>query len=534
MQNGNGSMPSRSDRPGRLSGLTLLWTSLLVVLLSPSFVGAQVQKNIFHNANILADHDFEPTRKNTLETLGSTIKSIEQHSKVGSKLHNTFDHLRNKKTGIYDLKGKTILPGFHNGDVRLIFAALKDQWVNLNGSLEQIATKLKEAQSKTTARVLDNKGQAWIIGYAVQTEPTLDDLNDHPIWLWHYTFEKAYINKKAKKLLDVDSNFLVDRNALDHFRKRFKPTIDEVAGGIERTQAELLRAGIVSIQTKLLFEDVEVLALKKLFDEKKLKIRVGVWGPLERLSAFQELAASRLPNDWIRLLGLFTDVDGLFAIDAANTLESPKQPLQAFHSQEALDALVLQANKAGFPVRLAASGSKGVTMAMTAIDRSKQKLFNSRIHNSIDRATHCPPQIFDRLALTRTQVMIYPTSSDNVLATTITGHIKQVTPYATMDKSNVLMSVAQEWPSETLDTWRAFQLLSQEIGAKAALNAFTINPARALQEDHLWGTLRDGKLADFIVVNKDPISLNPKTTQVEMTVVDGQIVYSATPNNQTN
>lgn len=56
-----------------------------------------------------------------------------------------------------------------------------------------------------------------------------------------------------------------------------------------------------------------------------------------------------------------------------------------------------------------------------------------------------------------------------------------------------------------------------------ALKALTINPARALNIDDRLGSIEEGKDADLVVFNGEPLET---TTKVLMTIVNGNIVYS--------
>ena len=68
----------------------------------------------------------------------------------------------------------------------------------------------------------------------------------------------------------------------------------------------------------------------------------------------------------------------------------------------------------------------------------------------------------------------------------------------------------------------------EKITVEEALKCYTINNAYAgFQEDQL-GTLEAGKLADFVVLSKDLLVINPNdilNTKVVRTVVDGKDVY---------
>lgn len=71
-------------------------------------------------------------------------------------------------------------------------------------------------------------------------------------------------------------------------------------------------------------------------------------------------------------------------------------------------------------------------------------------------------------------------------------------------------------------------LLSAAVAAKEgmsykdALSAVTINPAKSLRLDHRIGSIKEGKDADIVVFNGDPLKSMSKVT---MTLIDGEIVY---------
>jgi predicted amidohydrolase YtcJ len=69
----------------------------------------------------------------------------------------------------------------------------------------------------------------------------------------------------------------------------------------------------------------------------------------------------------------------------------------------------------------------------------------------------------------------------------------------------------------------------QKITVEEALRAYTINAAYASFEEGIKGSLEPGKLADFVVLEKD-ITIIPapeiKDVSVLMTVVGGNVVFS--------
>jgi predicted amidohydrolase YtcJ len=75
-------------------------------------------------------------------------------------------------------------------------------------------------------------------------------------------------------------------------------------------------------------------------------------------------------------------------------------------------------------------------------------------------------------------------------------------------------------------------MLDERMSREEALASFTRNAAFAAHAEKELGTLEAGKLADLVVLSKDIMRVAPSeilTTRVRMTIVGGDVVFSATP-----
>jgi predicted amidohydrolase YtcJ len=76
---------------------------------------------------------------------------------------------------------------------------------------------------------------------------------------------------------------------------------------------------------------------------------------------------------------------------------------------------------------------------------------------------------------------------------------------------------------------------AQRVDVITALKAMTVWPAWQQFEGARKGTLETGKLADLVILSKDPTAVDPETLadiQVVETIKEGQTVYSAGPGSQ--
>jgi predicted amidohydrolase YtcJ len=68
----------------------------------------------------------------------------------------------------------------------------------------------------------------------------------------------------------------------------------------------------------------------------------------------------------------------------------------------------------------------------------------------------------------------------------------------------------------------------EKISVREAVDCYTINAAYASFEEDKKGSIKEGKLADFVVLNKNIFEIPPEdinSTEVDLTIFDGKIIY---------
>ena len=124
------------------------------------------------------------------------------------------------------------------------------------------------------------------------------------------------------------------------------------------------------------------------------------------------------------------------------------------------------------------------------------------------------------------------------------GRVKETHPYKSFLKNNIKVAFGTDWPVAPLnpllgiyavvtrrtvdgknpDGW----LPEQKISVEDAIRCYTINAAYASFEENIKGSIEAGKLADFVVLSEDILTIDPekiKDVMVEMTIFNGDIVY---------
>ncbi len=108
-------------------------------------------------------------------------------------------------------------------------------------------------------------------------------------------------------------------------------------------------------------------------------------------------------------------------------------------------------------------------------------------------------------------------------------------PFKSLTKAEVVVCGGSDCPVEPisplLGIWAAVvkQPNSQEcLTVEEAVRLYTVNAAYASFEEYLRGTIKEGKLADMVVLSDDPFKIEPekiRDIEVLMTVVGGRCAY---------
>jgi hypothetical protein len=127
--------------------------------------------------------------------------------------------------------------------------------------------------------------------------------------------------------------------------------------------------------------------------------------------------------------------------------------------------------------------------------------------------------------------------------------MKILEPAGLLEKAGARIAFGSDWPVDALDEWFAFKVgvtrtnkpdvpaeyrgrlgVDPGLSRVTVLRAATINAAYELHQDDAIGSLEAGKLADLIVLDRDPLSVPAEDiagVKVLETVVGGAVVWSA-------
>lgn len=203
-----------------------------------------------------------------------------------------------------------------------------------------------------------------------------------------------------------------------------------------------------------------------------------------------------------------------------------------------MDAFVLAAHKAGLQVSTHAIGDRAIEIAITAIERA-QKAFPRK--DARHRIEHCEiptTEQIERIAAAGIAIGAQPAFLNNQLEPMwyieeLLGPERagRMLPLKSMVEAGILVAGGSDAPVTLINPISGIYSAcnhpnpDERLDVLNALRLFTTNAASIAFEENEKGSLEPGKVADFVVLDKNPLELAPedlKSITIEATYVNGK------------
>jgi predicted amidohydrolase YtcJ len=286
-----------------------------------------------------------------------------------------------------------------------------------------------------------------------------------------------------------------------------------------------------------------------------MRVRVYAVVPIETWMRLRdEIARSGRGDAWLRVGGLKAFADGSLGSHTASML-APYSDATAGNglvvtSKEALLSLVSHADEAGLQVLVHAIGDRANRDVLDIFERVSTDHGPRDRRLRIEHAQHLSPADVPRFGALGVVASMQPFHciDDGRWAEALIGSERAKTSYAgrRLLDTHAALAFGSDWPVATaapLDgiyaavTRRTLDgqhpggwVPEQRITVEEALRAYGRGAAYAAFGDGDVGTLEPGKLADFVVVDRDLTSIAPediRRARVVATVVGGRTTYEA-------
>jgi len=490
---------------------------------------------------------------------------------------------------VVDLRGRVMLPGFVEPHAHVVAGAVVDDLMDYVGmvrftSTDQVLEHLK-AKARTTPP------GAWIMGRnfdpALQAGPgsigfvELDAVSKaHPIFVLNASGHLAYANRKAFEVAGIGEDvpnppgaeFVRDgsgrltgamKNNIAFSQVLFANPAVKNADPVKALIALLGRWGKFGLTTASELalgslsqspQDLNVMMAAAQSGQLKARIRAYPFYTLG-LEAWDKAGVK--PDDGnalARVVGYKLVADGsnqgFTGLQREPYLDSDSRGV-AYMSVEELKVQALDRARRGWQLAIHGNGDAGIDNVLTALQAVSDAGVDMRKLRA--RIEHCS-MLHDQ--------QIAKMKALHVSASFLVGHVyywgvamrdsvfgpkrvQRLVRARSVEKAGIGFSLHSDFMvtdpnplhmiqmAVTRRTWQEPQFVlapGERVSVESAIRAVTAEAAWQLRSEHEIGSLEAGKLADFVILDKDPRRVDPdriKEITVLETWMDGKQVFSA-------
>lgn len=475
---------------------------------------------------------------------------------------------------IIDLNGKPVYPGFIDAHCHFLgYGTGLLKQVDLVGtiSFDEILEKVKAHHEKYPSNFWI-EGRGWDQNdWAEKTFPTRDKLDllfpENPVILTRIDGHAALVNKKALELAGIDAKTKIEGG--DVILKNGKPTgvlidnaIELVTAIIPPPDVQQLTDALLAAQTNCFAVGLtgvhdaglgtrEVQVIDSLQHDKALKMRMYVMlsPSKENFATFVENGPYKTDHLNVRSIKLYAD--GALGSRGAKMLkdysDDPGNSGLVLTPPDTIRKICKTAIEKGYQVNTHAIGDSANRMMLEIYGEFLKGANDKRWR--IEHVQIIAPDDFDLFGKYNIVPSAQPThaTSDMYWAEDRVGaeRIKGAYAYKQLLDQNGWIPLGTDFPIENINPLYTFYAaavrkdlkgwpeggfqMENALSREETLRGMTIWAAKAAFEENEKGSLEPGKLADFVVLEKD-IMTAPDTElphiAVVKTFVGGEEVYS--------
>lgn len=500
---------------------------------------------------------------------------------------HSLQHLIGPNTERIDLEGRSLLPGFNDAHLHLVLYGVNQLAISCKDpkidSVEALLNALKE-KAKTTP-----PGR-WIRAWGFnetkvkeQRYPTLEELDIvskvHPIIISRTCGHICVLNSAALKLANIDQHTpdpqggVIEKDSKGNLTGRLIEAAcmemnniatysqDELLKAIEIANRDFIEAGITSIGEAGTFNADSFRALQFASQKGILQLRVyALLGSLNDSRDFTEkiLASGVLTGtgDEKFKLGpvkLFTDGSSTGPTIATRKgyTSDPENNGILYYSEEEIYNVLGLAHKLGYQITVHAQGDKAIEMYLNVVERALNEAPRKDHRHRIEHAGISTPDLQQRIKELGMIPIPNPPFHYEFGESYINNYGERVNymyPARDFIDKGIIAAAGSDSPITDYNPLLGIHTAvnrktsngvpvgeSQAVEILEAIRMYTYNGANASFEENIKGSIEPGKLADLVILSDSILHVeksNIKDLQVDVTMIDGKVVYNRHSNPQ--
>lgn len=497
---------------------------------------------------------------------------------VGQKARDAETNARR----VIDLDGALATPGFIDAHVHPATSGLDKLRCHLDGAGNpDVAVEMVAEYADTHPETAWIIGAGWLQSWFASGCPPKELLDqvvpDRPVLLTNTDGHGAWANTKALEIAGIDRTTpnppdgrierladgspqgtlhegairLVERHAPED-------TVEDLVDGLIRGQEELLKYGITAWQDAIVDRKVQEAYLRLAADGRLVgDVVAAMWWDRHRgIDQIEELEERRrIGAPGFRPTSVKLMLDGVAENFTAAMLEpyldsegnpTDNEGILLIDPGE-LRRIVPALDAHGFQCHFHAIGDAAVRGALDAVEAARLSNRRSDLRHHIAHIQVVHPDDIARFAALGVVANAQPLWANNddyqtELTKPFLGEVRSSWqyPFRSLLDAGARMAMGSDWGVSTANvmdeihvaTTRKWDDGDEPLGAgqsltpAEALEAFTMGSAYVNHVDTERGSIAEGKVADFAILDRDPIREGTfRDTRVEATVVGGAIVY---------
>ena len=512
----------------------------------------------------------------------------ETIAKVGSDADMTA--WQGPDTKVYDLGGRTVVPGFIDTHTHLVGYGNALCSVNLENVPDRAALRAKLSDYIREAAI--PKGQ-WVFGRGWDQNrfpdgafPTRDDLDavstDHPILIIRTCGHVGIANSPAlaiggvtresyiaggqfDKGPDGEPNGVIREAALEWFKKQrpLDSARAELRRAIIRGGEEMLRWGVTTVHTEDSYDLGYPGSFRDIYDayqyliaEGKLPLRIYQKISLPTGKEIDDFLRDDLRtgmgNKFYHIGPMKQWADGTMGARTAGMREpyadAPGTTGIYYYTDQELYDNIRKAHCAGMQVCIHAIGDGALEQVLRAYERVLREFPKADHRHRIVHAQVGSPELYRKIAELGLNINMQPASTSTdipIMVSRLGERAEYCHAWRTLTDLGVNLNASSDIPVETPNVFCGIYAIvtrkclehpelppwnpQEKVTVMEALRFYTINGAIAAFEEDSKGSVTEGKLADLVVLDRDPCAVDPEElpqVQVDATILGGEIVYT--------